>query len=147
MYQDILEEEPAEYTIRKGKRGRSIAKTKRDDNESQYRAPSYIVQMGTGTPQWQGNIILNQWPEGMIENETFSTIVISKAERYLYFWFGLGALLAFFWLQNRKIKTLLASGAFLFTIGISSLAPSTASAEDPTPEMEKRLLERATKKE
>ena len=119
-----------------------------------YRTPSYIVQMGTGTPQWQGTLIKNSWPEGVLAEEKFSTILISKAERYLFFWFGLGVSLALFWLRNRKIQASLATGILL--LGMSGATIPTAQAEELpdlraegflSPEMEKRLIERATQKE
>ena len=117
--------------------------------EFQYRAPSYIVQMGTGTPQWQGSLVNNRWPEGVIADENFSTILISKSERYLYFWFGLSAALAFFWLRNRKMQASISSAVLAGIIGGAALLnPIPAQAEEfPTPEIEKKLIERATLKE
>ena len=130
------------------------SRSKKIKKKAKFRTPSYIVQMGTGTPEWEGTLIKNSWPEGVLTEETFSTILISKAERYLFFWFGLGVSLALFWLRNRKIQASLAVGLLL--LGISGSLIPTAQAEElpnvnpeafPSVEVERRLIERATQSE
>ena len=63
---------------------------------------AYVVQMGYGTPQWQGEIIRSTWPEGVQIDEPLSIVVLKETEQNIALFFAIFCILLLGWNSYKR---------------------------------------------